>query len=178
IVPPIGATIAQTLSRGSSVDTLIERPGRRPQRHPDRFEVSGVVIAVSEQFMKIRRSLEEKFGVEEASYLMDRPVGGGSELVTNHTLDLKFDHFEARTDAKIDALSAGFDLRFVTLEGRLGAVDARFDAIDKRIDGLDRRLEVIDQRLAGLPWKLITAVTAAMTLMTAIFVGFLAAFGR
>ena len=48
-------------------------------------------MVVDEQYMKIRRSLEEKLGVEEASYLMDRPPGGWSELVTNRTLDLKFE---------------------------------------------------------------------------------------
>jgi hypothetical protein len=133
-------------------------------------------MAVDEQYLRIRRTLEEKLGVEAASFLMDRPPGGWSELVTNHTLDLKFAEFEARADARIDALSAAFDLRFVALEGRLDTMDARFDAMDKRIDGLDRRLEVIDQRLAGLSWKLITAVIAAMTVMSAIF-GAFAAFG-
>src|SRR4051794_1821993 len=71
--------------------TLGARLGRRPQRHPDGFQISGVAVAVDEQYMRIRRSLERKLGVEEASYLMDRPAGGWSELVTNETLDLKFE---------------------------------------------------------------------------------------
>ena len=54
---------------------------------------------------------EEKLGVEEASYLMDRPAGGWSDLVTNHTLDLKFEVLDARFDARLgerrDARSAG-----------------------------------------------------------------------
>jgi len=57
-------------------------------------------VAIDEQRLRVRRSLEEKLGMEEASYLMDRPVGGWSELVTNHTLDLKL----AVIDVKIDAL--------------------------------------------------------------------------
>jgi len=48
-------------------------------------------VAIEEQRLRIRRSLEEKLGMEEASYLMDRPLGGWSEVVTNHTLDLKVD---------------------------------------------------------------------------------------
>ena len=48
-------------------------------------------MAAGDQYLKIRRSLERKLGVEEASYLMDRPAGGWSELVTNQTLDLKLD---------------------------------------------------------------------------------------
>ena len=47
-------------------------------------------MAIDEQYLRVRRSLEEKLGVEEASYLMDRPVGGWSSLVTDHALDLKF----------------------------------------------------------------------------------------
>ena len=42
-------------------------------------------MAVEEQRLRVRQSLEEKLGVEEASYLMDRPIGGWSDLVTNHT---------------------------------------------------------------------------------------------
>jgi hypothetical protein len=57
-------------------------------------------VAVDEHYMKIRRSLERKLGVEEASYLMDRPAGGWSELVTNQTLDLKF----AVVDQQFEAL--------------------------------------------------------------------------
>ena len=48
-------------------------------------------MAIDEQRLRVRRSLEEKLGVEEASYLMDRPIGGWSDLVTNHTLDLKIE---------------------------------------------------------------------------------------
>ena len=49
--------------------------------------------------MRVRRSLEEKLGVEEASYLMDRPAGGWSQLVTNQTLDLKFDVVDQRFES-------------------------------------------------------------------------------
>ena len=57
-------------------------------------------MALDEHYMKIRRSLERKLGVEEASYLMDRPAGGWSELVTNQTLDLKIDalRYELRSE--------------------------------------------------------------------------------
>lgn len=46
-------------------------------------------MAVEEARLRIRQSLEEKLGVEEAAYLMDRPIGGWSDLVTNQTLDLR-----------------------------------------------------------------------------------------
>ena len=48
-------------------------------------------MAIEEARLRLRRRLEEMFGVEEASILMDRPPGGWNDLVTNHTLDLKLD---------------------------------------------------------------------------------------
>jgi hypothetical protein len=51
-------------------------------------------------------------GMSDAEYLMDRPVGGWSDLVTNHTLDLRFSAFEERFDRKLDALAANMELRF------------------------------------------------------------------
>lgn len=43
-------------------------------------------MVVDEQASRIRLLLEEKFGVEAAAYLTDRPVGGWSTLVTERTL--------------------------------------------------------------------------------------------
>jgi len=56
-------------------------------------------MTVDEQYLRIRRSLERKLGVAEASYLMDRPAGGWSELVTNQKLDLKFDVVDQRFES-------------------------------------------------------------------------------
>ena len=63
--------------------------------------------------------MEEKLGVEEASYLMDRPAGGWSELVTNHTLDLKLAVLEAKMDALRHELLAEMDRRFGSLAWQL-----------------------------------------------------------
>ena len=90
-------------------------------------------MAVEEHRLRIRRSLEEKLGVEEASYLMDRPPGGWSDLVTNQTLDLKLEALEHRLTARITELSASVDRRLraqtwimvtslITGLGLLGAV--------------------------------------------------------
>ena len=45
--------------------------------------------------VRLRRKLEEAFGAEEASILMDRPPGGWTDLVTNQTFDLKMDALRA-----------------------------------------------------------------------------------
>lgn len=83
-------------------------------------------MAIDEQHARIRRSLEEKLGVEEAAFLMDRPPGGWSSLVTNETLDRRLEALEARVDA-----------RFEGLEGRLAG---RFEAVDHRFEALRHEL--------------------------------------
>jgi len=45
--------------------------------------------------------------MEEASYLMDRPAGGWSELVTNQTLDLKLAVLEHRLLGEIERKFSG-----------------------------------------------------------------------
>ena len=97
-------------------------------------------MVVDEQYMRVRRSLEEKLGVEEASYLMDRPAGGWSELVTNHTLDLKFE----------------------TLDHRFEALDHRFEALESRL------LAEMERRFRLQTWSIITALFAAVGVLGAL----------
>lgn len=59
-------------------------------------------MAVEEVRVRVRRKLEEAFGMEEASYLMDRPPGGWGDLVTNQTLDLKIDALRHELVATVD----------------------------------------------------------------------------
>ena len=62
----------------------------------------------------MRRKLEEAFGAEEASILMDRPPGGWTDLVTNQTLDLKIDALRAELRGEMAELSASVDRRLRT----------------------------------------------------------------
>jgi hypothetical protein len=57
-------------------------------------------LAVEEARARLRRQLEETYGIEGAAILMDRPPGGWSDLVTNQTLDLKLDALEHRLRAE------------------------------------------------------------------------------
>jgi len=68
-------------------------------------------VAVEEVRVRLRRQLEDAFGVEEASILMDRPPGGWDDLVTNKTLDLKIDALRAELRAAMAELSASVDRR-------------------------------------------------------------------
>jgi hypothetical protein len=60
----------------------------------------GDATTVEEVRTRLREKLEEAFGVDEATMLMDRPPGGWDDLVTNQTLDA----FESRLDLKLAAL--------------------------------------------------------------------------
>jgi SRSO17 transposase len=68
------------------------------QRLPvGKWYVREAMMAVDEQRVRIRRSIEEKLGVEEADYLIEgRPPGGWDALVTKEFLDLKLTTLEER----------------------------------------------------------------------------------
>jgi hypothetical protein len=68
-------------------------------------------MTVEDVRVRLRRQLEDAFGVEEASILMDRPPGGWSDLVTNQTLDLKIDALRSDLRAEKAELSASVDRR-------------------------------------------------------------------
>jgi hypothetical protein len=73
--------------------------------------LGGREMAVEEVHVRLRRKLEEAFGAEEASILMDRPPSGWRDLVTNQTLDLKIDALRAELHRDMSELSASVDRR-------------------------------------------------------------------
>jgi len=80
-----------------------------------------------------------------AEILMDRPPGGWSDLVTNHTLDLRFAAFEERSDRKLDALEARMELRFAAVDAQFAeirsGVGAGFAAVDHKFDLLRAEMQ-------------------------------------
>jgi hypothetical protein len=74
-------------------------------------------MTVDEDRVRLRSRLEELVGVSGADILFDRPPGGWSDLVTNHSLDLRFAASEERMDRKLDALEHRMDLRFTAVGG-------------------------------------------------------------
>jgi hypothetical protein len=82
-------------------------------------------MTVEDVRVRLRRQLEDAFGVEEASILMDRPPGGWSDLVTNQTLDLKIDAL--RSDLRIEMSELRSDLR-VEMSKLSASVDGRLRA--------------------------------------------------
>jgi hypothetical protein len=111
-------------------------------------------MTVDEERMRLRTRLEELVGMSGAEYLMDRPVGGWSDLVTNHTLDLRFAASEERFDRRLDAFAASMELKFA-------AVDARFAEIDHRFDRFEHELLAqVDRRLRSQAWMTISTIVA------------------
>ena len=68
--------------------------------------------------MHLRARLEELVGMSGAEILMDRPPGGWGDLVTNHTLDVRFAAFEERSDRKLEGLESRMELRFAGVDAR------------------------------------------------------------
>jgi hypothetical protein len=113
-------------------------------------------MAVDEQYLRIRRSLEEKLGVEAAFYLMDRPAGGWSALVTNETLDLKLDALRHELKSDLDALRH---------ELKSDIEDARHEL---KSDLLELRVE-LHQSIRQQTWAVMTTLLAALALFATIF---------
>jgi len=126
-------------------------------------------MTASEQYVRIRRSLEDKLGVEEATYLMDRPPGGWSDLVTNHTLGLQVAVLQERF-ATIDRRFEEIDRRFEEIDRRFEEIDRRFDALEIRIDTAvaslrHELLAEIERRFRALTIALFSAIIAGMAML-------------
>ena len=105
-------------------------------------------MAVHEQRLRIRKSPEEKLGVEEAAYLIEgRPPAGWDALVTKHDLDTRF------------ALSKEYlDLRLEAFEQR---TQAQFNQV---------RIEFRDQTTRMIKW-FVPTVFAGMSVSSALIAG-------
>ena len=102
-------------------------------------------------------------GTSGAEYLVDRPAGGWGDLVTNHTLDLRFAAFEERMDRRFEALESRMELRFAAVDARFADVDHRFDRFEHEL------LAQVDHRLRAQTWVTISTIVAAMgVLVTAV----------
>ena len=125
-------------------------------------------MTVDEDWMRLRTRLVELVGVSGAEILMDRPPGGWGDLVTNHTLDLRFAAWEERFDRRLDAFEARMDLRFAAVDARFASVDHNFDLLraEMRTQGADLRAEM-DRRFRAQTWTMLSAFTGLMAVMVA-----------
>ncbi len=117
-------------------------------------------MAVDEVRMRLRRKLEEAFGMEEADMLMDRPVGGWGDVVTNTSIRPAFD---------------GIDRRFESIDQRFESIEHRFDSIDLKFDTLRFELRSeMDRGFRDQTWRLMTAIFASTGTLVAAFGAFIA----
>jgi hypothetical protein len=65
--------------------------------------------------------LEREYGVDGAAYLIDRPPGGWSDLVTNHTLERELDALRHEMRADMAGLRADIAELRSDLRGELRA---------------------------------------------------------
>jgi hypothetical protein len=110
--------------------------------------------------VRLRRKLEDQYGVEEAALLMDRPPGGWTDLATKDDLAREIGTLQARTLARFDQVDAHFEsldartsARFESLEARMSAgfdqVDARFQTFEARFDQVDARFDSLETRMSA-----------------------------
>lgn len=122
--------------------------------------------------VRLRRKLEDQYGVEEAALLMDRPPGGWTDLATKDDLAREIGTLQARTLARFDQVDAHFEsldartsARFESLEARMSA---RFDQVDARmqVGFADFRVE-IERAFRAQTWRLMGAVVAFASVLVA-----------
>lgn len=152
-------------------------------------------MAIDDVSTQLRNKLQEAFGVDGATYLMDRPPGGWSDLVTNESLRLEFRAFAAEFRSEQAALRSAFVAELMTLRTEFGrelaalrsevgteinSVRAELGSLrsdhgnqiaELRSDAAVTRHELtaaMEREFRGQTWRLLTAVLASSTLIAAI----------
>jgi hypothetical protein len=101
-------------------------------------------MAIEEARLRLRRQLEDTFGVEEASILMDRPPGGWNDLVTNQSLAREMDALRSELRGEMAELRG-------EVKGEMAALSAS-----------------VDRRLRAQTWITTTTMLTGMGLVAAV----------
>ena len=111
-------------------------------------------MTVEEVRVRLRRQLEDAFGVEEASILMDRPPGGWNDLVTIQVLDLKIDALRSDIRTEMGELRS---------ELKLDMSELKLEMSQLRVDNANVSASV-DRRLRAQTWMMMTTMIAGFGL--------------
>ena len=113
-------------------------------------------MAIDEVRIRLRQRLEEMLGVDEAAMLMDRPPGGWADLATKADLIALEHGLESHFDTKLD-------LKLEALEHKLVGLHHQTMSV------LHQEIGAVQRELRAQTWRLLTAVLAAMSVLTAVF---------
>lgn len=114
-------------------------------------------MSIDDVTTQLRSQLQEAFGVEGASYLMDRPPGGWSDLVTNESLDRRLASSEHSYRTEMAA--------------EFAVVRADMNTLWAEMSGMRHELLAEIERAFNLQtWRLTTAVLSSMAVLVAVMV--------
>lgn len=120
-------------------------------------------MAVEEPLTRIRQILEERLGMEVASYLMDRPPGGWSNLVTTEVLDLRLDLLRRETHEEFASVRGEMRAEFASVRGEMRA---EFASVRREMEGLRTELH---KGLSRFALQMSAVMVAGMAVMGAFF---------
>ena len=103
-------------------------------------------MSIDDVSTQLRNQLQEAFGMDGATYLMDRPPGGWNDLVTNDSLDRQFNAFRREMAAE-----------FAVVRSEISAM--RFEL----------RAEM-NQGFRDQTWRLMAAMLSSMAVLVAVMV--------
>jgi hypothetical protein len=106
-------------------------------------------MAVDEISVRLRARLQEEYGVDEATILMDRPPGGWGDLVTNESLRRELAVLEQRVDLKLEVVRSEVMSEVGSLRSEIGSLRS----------GLEAKIE---REIRVQTWRMITATIACM----------------
>ena len=114
-------------------------------------------MSIDDVTSQLRSQLQEAFGVDGATYLMDRPPGGWSDLVTNESLDRRISALEHGLRSDIQVLRSETVAEFAILRSEMSTMRHEL------------RAEIAGE-IRGLTWRLMTAMLSSMAVLVAVMV--------
>ena len=126
-------------------------------------------MSIDDVTTQLRGQLQEAFGMDGATYLMDRPPGGWKDLVTNESLDRRLADFGARMDARFETVDVRLDALSETMDARFKAVDARLGELKHELSSSISELARQTERDSKVQtWRLMGTMFSVMTLLVAL----------
>ena len=125
-------------------------------------------MSIDDVTTHLRGQLQEAFGVDGATYLMDRPPGGWSDLVTNVTLRLELRALSAELRAEIGSVRSELGAEIGSVRSELGA---EIGSVRSEIAALGFELRAeMHQGFRDQTWRLMTAMLSSMAVLVAVMV--------